>query len=778
MSHVLADNVKESTITTGTGTLTLGGAVDGSQSFAVIGDGNTTDYGIRGRGTGEWETGIGTWTASGTTLARTTVKASSAGGTTHVDFSAGTKDVFCTNLAYSQQFLQAGTGAITRSYQDKAREIISVKDFGAIGDGTTHPLSERFATLGAAQVVYPHAIALTDEIDWAATQAAVNYAETIAGTSSLFTATGIGIGFPNGVYLFDLGVTVLADGLGFYGPPGKGAMIKTTATSQNIFTVGDPAYLERLYWAEFLNLIFIATDTTATGTTAIRLNRTVNVRISNCIAFDFNIAVDSYGSSTTSFDNFYASITGRNTVAAIASIRHQGVDLTGSGITYSPGGGMRITDSEFLGNSLHTEMMPAHLLIHAVDGLYVSASHFGYAVNAVQINPLGTLANNTITDVFFDSKCYFDDPHDTNGRNVSIIGTVNYLSASSPGIYQNIHFDGSFFRGAENADYNVIISVQANAAFTTNSRKVRNITFSDCTLSQSRLTSVIISGTASSRVEVYDVSINHCYINDHNVAGTASYSGISAECESLSVTDCTFKADRIAAASNVVFNASLAASGAPSLLLRNNDFSDSNCTDDTVTFTNVAGLICNVGDNTYQGKGHEINQLFKLTTSSAAPAVIWSRVLDAGGQVGMVKTRCIGANSDASERARYEHTASFFRQSGGSAAATTVTVSAAELITGSNAPVVLDLLTGTAFQASHAYAAGDLLTNAGNVYLVMIAGTSSSTAPTFTSGTATNGTCTIGYVSATAANTLALIVSGTAATSINWAADVEFMAVP
>ena len=44
----------------------------------------------------EWEVGIGTYTSSGTTLSRDTVLSSSAGGTTKVTFSAGTKDVFVT----------------------------------------------------------------------------------------------------------------------------------------------------------------------------------------------------------------------------------------------------------------------------------------------------------------------------------------------------------------------------------------------------------------------------------------------------------------------------------------------------------------------------------------------------------------------------------------------------------------------------------------------------------------------------------------------------------
>lgn len=95
MAFVLKDRVKETTTTTGTGTLTLAGAATGFQSFSVIGDGNTTYYAIVSPSTGEWEVGLGTYTASGTTLARTTVLESSNSGSA-VDFSAGNKDVFVT----------------------------------------------------------------------------------------------------------------------------------------------------------------------------------------------------------------------------------------------------------------------------------------------------------------------------------------------------------------------------------------------------------------------------------------------------------------------------------------------------------------------------------------------------------------------------------------------------------------------------------------------------------------------------------------------------------
>ena len=83
-----------STTTTGTGTVTLAGAVLGFQSFSAIGNGNNTYYTIAGQGTSEWEVGIGTYTSSGTTLSRDTVLASSNSGSL-VNFSAGTKDVFC-----------------------------------------------------------------------------------------------------------------------------------------------------------------------------------------------------------------------------------------------------------------------------------------------------------------------------------------------------------------------------------------------------------------------------------------------------------------------------------------------------------------------------------------------------------------------------------------------------------------------------------------------------------------------------------------------------------
>jgi hypothetical protein len=94
MSFNVADRVKESTTTTGTGAVTLLGAAPGFQTFAVIGDGNSTYYTIASQTSGQWEVGTGTYTSSGTTLSRDTVFSNSLGTTALVNFDSSTKDVF------------------------------------------------------------------------------------------------------------------------------------------------------------------------------------------------------------------------------------------------------------------------------------------------------------------------------------------------------------------------------------------------------------------------------------------------------------------------------------------------------------------------------------------------------------------------------------------------------------------------------------------------------------------------------------------------------------
>jgi hypothetical protein len=113
MAFVIADRVRESTTTTGTGTITLAGAVSGFQSFSAgIGNGNSTYYTISNNVTNQWEVGIGTYTSAGSTLSRTTVLSSSNAGSL-VNFSSGTADVFVTYP--SERAVYAGSALGTPS---------------------------------------------------------------------------------------------------------------------------------------------------------------------------------------------------------------------------------------------------------------------------------------------------------------------------------------------------------------------------------------------------------------------------------------------------------------------------------------------------------------------------------------------------------------------------------------------------------------------------------------------------------------------------------------
>ena len=107
MALVVKDRVKETTATTGTGTLTLAGAVTGFQTFtSVLSNSDTTYYAIFESSTGQFEVGLGTFTSSGTTLARTTILESSNSGNA-INLTAGAADVFITQPAEKAVYLDA-----------------------------------------------------------------------------------------------------------------------------------------------------------------------------------------------------------------------------------------------------------------------------------------------------------------------------------------------------------------------------------------------------------------------------------------------------------------------------------------------------------------------------------------------------------------------------------------------------------------------------------------------------------------------------------------------
>ena len=109
MALVISDRIKETTTTTGTGTYTLGGAITGFETFtANLSNGDTTYYCCTD-GT-DFEVGLGTFASSGTTLARTAIL-SSSNSNSAVNWTSGTRNIFCTLPAAKTVFLDASGNA-------------------------------------------------------------------------------------------------------------------------------------------------------------------------------------------------------------------------------------------------------------------------------------------------------------------------------------------------------------------------------------------------------------------------------------------------------------------------------------------------------------------------------------------------------------------------------------------------------------------------------------------------------------------------------------------
>ena len=132
MALVINDRVRSTTSTTGTGAVTLGGAVDGFQTFAAgIGNSNTTYYAISLNSASEWEVGLGTLNGDSSTLTRTTVLQSSNSDNA-VDFAAGAKEIFCTLPSEKALYLDASgdlanSGIITNTSVDASAAIAQTK---------------------------------------------------------------------------------------------------------------------------------------------------------------------------------------------------------------------------------------------------------------------------------------------------------------------------------------------------------------------------------------------------------------------------------------------------------------------------------------------------------------------------------------------------------------------------------------------------------------------------------------------------------------------------
>ncbi|MEX3217652.1 phage head-binding domain-containing protein [Escherichia coli] len=125
---------------------------------------------------------------------------------------------------------QPFTGSILRTQHQKNQEIISVSDFGAIGDGTLHKLSEKFNTIEEAKLLYPFVTSLNQSIDYAAVQQGINTATTL----------GRRLFIPAGKYYSSTPITITVENL--YNKIGLEMFGEGSAISSIIFPEGSDGF--------------------------------------------------------------------------------------------------------------------------------------------------------------------------------------------------------------------------------------------------------------------------------------------------------------------------------------------------------------------------------------------------------------------------------------------------------------------------------------------------------------------------------------------------------
>ena len=207
MALVLKDRVKETTTTTGTGAISLGGAVANFQAFsAVLSNADTTYYAIVDTTNTAFEVGLGTYASSGNTLTRTTVLESSNSGSA-VNLSAGSKTIFIAYPAEKAVYEESDGSVLIENLELNANFIKSTDTNGNIqlfpnGTGFT----ELYGNTNAGTIRFncesnSHGVT----VQGPAHSAAATYTVKLPDTLGLTQASGLVTSDANGVVSFDNG---------------------------------------------------------------------------------------------------------------------------------------------------------------------------------------------------------------------------------------------------------------------------------------------------------------------------------------------------------------------------------------------------------------------------------------------------------------------------------------------------------------------------------------------------------------------------------------------
>ena len=370
MALVVKDRVKVSTSTTGTGTLSLGTAATGFQSFSVIGTGNTTYYTISSATSSEFEVGIGTFTLSGNTLSRDTVLSSSDGGSL-VNFSAGAKDVICTYPAGRSVYLDsAGSYPVQNTFNGLTAATATL----TAGTVTTAPstgndlVNKTYVDTVAADGVHYHAPVFVESPDTAGNLNAtynngtsgVGATLTNAGTQVALTIDGVLMTTTKRVLIYNQ-TNAAQNGVYTVTTVGSGSTnwVLTRATDADTYAPSSPNSLGQG------DAFFVTSGDTGAGETYV------------C--------------------NTVGTITFGTTAISFVQISSAAVYTAGTGINFSPATTINISNTTVTAASYGLAGSVPTIAINA-QGQITSASNTAIAIAAGAVSGLATSATTDTTN--------------------------------------------------------------------------------------------------------------------------------------------------------------------------------------------------------------------------------------------------------------------------------------------------------------------------------------------------------------------------------------------
>lgn len=545
-----------------------------------------------------------------------------------------------------------GYGGPTISYGSgtvgyKLNQTISVKDFGAVGDGIAD--------------------------DSTAFQLAVSYAESLIGTAA-YNDVGVEVWVPAGKYLINTTIEIASSGVALVGPFGRGA---TIIGAGDLFKIGDYTDTIRCRNSALVNLTLYNTDVTNTKA-GITLYRTTGAKLYDLNIVNFNVGIDTFRASTTQMRNINI-VNSSRTAAALASMRCQGTDETATtGDTYSPGGGFTITGFEVLGSTASVDTTTGVLLM-ACDGFYMSNSHIVGCEREFAIEPAATAANHNIVDIQV-SNSYLDQPSvfAANAYCLLIGGSVKKTitmadASTQQSIYRAIRFSNCEIRASEYGKHAILGSVTDGDNWaTTATQTLEDITFTSNSIKQATQNGLLFRGaTLGAYVEPRSFVCSDNTFDGNNVSGTSGIaSDINVSLESGVIQGNIIGAPGASGAdyciSAIISDGGATDNSNPSVLISGNNLSKVNVAP-AIRYINItpseSGANTIEADNILPGTGKSINQSYPLTTTDATPTVAWSYVVP-DGTAGYLEVELTGSSSLAARYVVYTWSAAFKKDAG------------------------------------------------------------------------------------------------------------------